>query len=108
MRLRRFTTLAAAPLVTLAALAAPAGASEIAVEGQAGYRDLAFKNTAQALFDSSGGGTFGGALRYTFWRGAFASVGFRTEAGSVKPCEKRRAAAAATCGVAMLVPSRPQ
>ena len=78
MRHHRATTCAAASLVTLAALAAPAGAGEIAVEGQAGYRDLAFKNTAQALFDSSGGGTFGGALRYTFWRGAFASVGFRT------------------------------
>jgi hypothetical protein len=77
MRHDRGATLAAA-LLLVAAAARPAGAGEIAVEGQAGYRDLAFKDTAQALFDSTGGGTFGGALRYTFWRGAFVSAGFRT------------------------------
>jgi len=77
MRHARATTLAAALLLTLTA-ARPTGAGEIAVEGQAGYRNLAFKDTAQALLGSTGGGTFGGALRYTFWRGAFVSAGFRT------------------------------
>jgi len=78
MRHDRATTLAAAALLALAAFARPAGAGEIAVEGQGGYRSLAFKDTAQALFDTTGGGTFGGALRFTFWRGAFVSAGFRT------------------------------
>ncbi|HXK10992.1 MAG TPA: outer membrane beta-barrel protein [Vicinamibacteria bacterium] len=77
MRHHRSTTLAAL-LGAFAVFAVPAGAGEIAAEGQAGYRDLAFANTAQALFGSSSGGTFGGALRYTFWRGAFASFGYRT------------------------------
>jgi opacity protein-like surface antigen len=78
MRHRRLTTLAAALVPALLLAAPPAGAGEIAVEGQAGYRDLAFSHTATAVFGSTGGGTFGGAARYTFWRGAFVSAGFRT------------------------------
>jgi hypothetical protein len=78
MRHRRATTVAVALLFALADAARPARAGEIAAEGQAGYRDLAFSNTATALFGSTGGGTFGGALRYTFWRGAFVSAAFRT------------------------------
>ena len=78
MRSDRATTLAACLLVALTGTARPGRAGEIAAEGQAGYRSLAFSNTAQALFDSTGGGTFGGALRYTFWRGAFVSAGYRT------------------------------
>ena len=53
-------------------------AGEIAIEAQAGYFEMAASNSASAVFDSSGGGTFGGALRYTFWRGAFVSAGART------------------------------
>jgi hypothetical protein len=78
MRHDRATTVVAAALVAFAAAARPAAAGEIAAEGQAGYRSLAFKDTAQALLDSTGGGTFGGVVRYTFWRGAFVSAGFRT------------------------------
>jgi opacity protein-like surface antigen len=77
MRQARATTLAAALFLAPTATRT-AGAGEIGVEGQAGYRNLAFKDTAQALLGSTGGGTFGGALRYTFWRGAFVSAGFRT------------------------------
>lgn len=72
----RTTLLAAAALVVLPAL--PSAAGEVALEAQAGYFDMAAQNTAKALFGSSGGATFGGAVRYTFWRGAFASVGMRT------------------------------
>jgi hypothetical protein len=36
------------------------------------------ENSASAVFDSRGGATFGGAVRYTFWRGAFVSAGART------------------------------
>ncbi len=63
----------------LAALAAtPVGAGELAVEAHAGYFQMAATNSASAVFGSSGGGTFGGAVRYTFWRGAFVTAGART------------------------------
>jgi hypothetical protein len=39
---------------------------------------MAAKDSAQALFGSSGGPTFGGAVRYTVWRGAFVSAGLRS------------------------------
>ena len=79
MRHLRVTTVIAALAAALAPAALSAEVGELAVEGQAGYRSLAFQNTASAIFDgSSEGGTFGGALRYTFWHGAFVSAGFRT------------------------------
>ena len=58
--------------------AGPAAAGELAIEVHAGYFEMAAENSASALFDSRGGGTFGGAVRYTFWRGAFVSAGART------------------------------
>ncbi len=63
----------------LAALGAtPAAAGELAVEAHAGYFQMAAGNSASAVFDSRGGATFGGAVRYTFWRGAFVSAGAHT------------------------------
>jgi hypothetical protein len=62
----------------LLAPAAPAAAGEFAIEAHAGYFEMAAGNSASAVFDSTGGGTFGGAGRYTFWRGAFVSAGART------------------------------
>jgi hypothetical protein len=59
-------------------LAAPAAAGELAVEAQAGYSEMAAGNSASAVFGSNGAGTFGGAVRYTFWRGAFVTAGART------------------------------
>ncbi len=73
----RMSNLLATPAL-LALLAVPSTAGELAVEGQGGYFEMAAKDSATALFGSTGGGTFGGAVRYTFWRGAFASAGFRT------------------------------
>jgi opacity protein-like surface antigen len=70
------TTLLAASVLALAPLSARAG--EIALEVHAGYFQMAAENSASALFDSRGGGTFGGAVRYTFWRGAYVSAGART------------------------------
>lgn len=75
MRSRHLTPLAA--LLGLA-LAAPAGAGELAFEGQAGYFGMSASNSASAVFDSTGGPTFGGAARLAFWRGAFLAVGART------------------------------
>ena len=73
---RTSTTLATGAL--LAFLALPSSAGELAVEAHAGYFQMAAENSASALFGSRGGPTFGGAVRYTFWRGAFASAGART------------------------------
>jgi opacity protein-like surface antigen len=76
-----FRSLLAACLLAacLVASAPPVStAGELAVEAQAGYLELAASNSASAVFGSSGGATFGGALRYTFWRGAFVSAGART------------------------------
>jgi hypothetical protein len=70
------TLLAASALFALAAR--PAAAGEIAIEAHAGYFDMASSNSASALFGSTGGPTFGGAVRYTFWRGAFVTAGART------------------------------
>ncbi len=69
---------ALAAVALLLAGALPSAAGELAVEAQVGYLDMAAKDSAQALFGSSGGVTFGGAVRYTAWRGAFVSAGFRT------------------------------
>ncbi len=64
--------------VLVALAAAPAAAGEIAVEAPAGDFQMAAANSASAVFGSSGAGTFGGAVRYTFWRGAFVTAGART------------------------------
>jgi opacity protein-like surface antigen len=69
---------AAAAVALLLAGALPARAGELAVEAQIGYFDMAAKDSAEALFGSSGGATLGGAVRYTLWRGAFVSAGLRT------------------------------
>jgi hypothetical protein len=62
----------------LFAFAPTVRAGELAVEGHVGYFDMAAKDSAQAVFGSSGGVTFGGAVRYDVWRGAFLSAGVRT------------------------------
>ncbi len=64
--------------VLVALVAGPAAAGEIAVEAQAGYFQMAAGNSAAAVIGSSGSGTFGGAVRDTFWRGAFVTAGART------------------------------
>lgn len=76
MTTRTNLSLALAALLALAASASTAG--ELAVEGQVGYFQMAASNSATALFGSTGGLTFGGAVRYTIWRGVFASAGVRT------------------------------
>ena len=75
--------LAAVSCLTVAALAAPlaaagARAGELALEGQAGGYRMAATNSGSALFGSDSGLTYGGAVRYTFWRGAFVSAGVRS------------------------------
>jgi hypothetical protein len=66
--------------LVLVATSAVAGEAHFAVEGHAGYLDLSrAKKSAQAVFDgSSGGGTFGGGLRYAFGSGFYVSAWART------------------------------
>jgi opacity protein-like surface antigen len=73
----------AVPFVALALVLslAPAGAAagSIGVEAQGGYHSLAAGDSAQAVFDgSSGGGTFGGAVRYVLGNGFYVAAGART------------------------------
>jgi hypothetical protein len=80
MRQRRGVRLAVGTVVVLfaGALPQPAAAGEIALEGHAGYFQMTASNTGSAMFGSDSGGTFGGALRESFWRGAFVTAGART------------------------------
>ncbi len=70
------TLLATAALLALDAL--PSAAGEIAIEAHVGYFDMSAQKSARALFGSSGGAIYGGGMRYSFWRGAFASFGVRS------------------------------
>lgn len=69
---------AAFALLLLLSWPSPGSAGELAVEGQLGGFWMSASNTASAVFGSDRGATFGGAARYTFWRGAFVSAGART------------------------------
>ncbi len=68
----------AASALTLVLAPQRATAAEIALEGQLGYFRMAATESASAVFDATGGLTFGGALRGTFWRGFYVSAGART------------------------------
>jgi hypothetical protein len=58
--------------------ASTAAAGELAAEVTGGYLGLTASRSAEAVFDSSGGFTWGGAARYTITRGIFVSAGVRT------------------------------
>ncbi len=62
----------------LAGTALPAAAGELAIEAQVGYFSMNAEKSAKAVFGSSGGVTFGGAVRYDVWRDVFVSAGVRT------------------------------
>jgi len=78
MTSRTFLPLALVAAALVVAAAPPTLAGEIALEGQVGYFDPAFKNSASAVFGSTGGTTFGGAARYTIGHGVFVSAGARS------------------------------
>jgi hypothetical protein len=75
-RLRPAAVLVGVAALSLAPL--PASAGELAAELQAGYFSMAASKSADAVFGSSGGFTWGGAVRYTFFKSLYASVGART------------------------------
>lgn len=67
-----------APLMVIVLATGPASAGEFAAELGAGYFGMSASKSADALFDSSGGFTWGGAARYSFKGGIFVSAGART------------------------------
>ena len=67
-----------APLIALVLATGPASAGEFAAELGAGYFGMSASKSADALFESSGGFTWGGAARYSFKGGIFVSAGART------------------------------
>lgn len=63
------------------ALVLPGGtatAGELAAEVTGGYLGLTASRSAEAVFESSGGFSWGGAARYTITKGIFVSAGVRT------------------------------
>lgn len=58
---------------------APAMAGSFGVEAHGGYHSLSASQSATAVFDgSTGGGTFGGAVRYVLYKGFYIAGGART------------------------------
>ncbi len=63
----------------IVAFAPSARAQKFGVELEGGYFDLTgSRNSARAVFGSSGSGTFGGAFRYVHRRGFYVAAGART------------------------------
>jgi len=65
-------------VVLSGALAPAALAQGFTIAAEGGYLGLTAKNSAKAVFDSSGGGTFGGELGYQFGEHFFVAAGART------------------------------
>jgi hypothetical protein len=72
------TLVVLAVLGTLALSAGRGSAGELAAEAQAGYFAMAASKSAEAVFDSSSGFTWGGAVRYAFDLGIYVTGGVRT------------------------------
>jgi len=78
MHPRRGALRGGAAALSLALVAvAPAGAQGFAVFGQGGYFSMTAADSAKAVFDSSGGPTFGGGLSYGIGRHFYVEGAFR-------------------------------
>jgi opacity protein-like surface antigen len=79
MRPSTAITVSSIALVAGLAGAVPAAAGSFGVEAQGGYHSLSASQSAKAVFDgSTGGATFGGALRYVLYKGFYIGAGART------------------------------
>jgi hypothetical protein len=78
MTTRRHLAPALAVLAALGLTTAPATGGELAAEAQGGYFGMAASESANAIFESSGGFTWGGAARYSFDLGVYVAAGVRT------------------------------
>src|SRR5258708_29256775 len=78
MTLERAIVAVAAPFGRLSASAAPARAQGLALDGQVGYVSLSSASkSANAVFGSAGGATYGGSLSYGFDSGFYLEGGAR-------------------------------
>jgi hypothetical protein len=78
MTLERAIVAVAASFGLLSAIAAPARAQGFALNGQAGYFSLnSASKSANAVFGSAGGATYGGSLTYAFESGFYLEGGAR-------------------------------
>jgi len=75
MRNTRLALLAAAAVL---AAALPASAQGIDLHADGGYHSLSATESAKAVFDTSGGPTFGGGIGYRFGSGLYVEAGART------------------------------
>jgi outer membrane protein W len=73
----RYLPSAACVSALLLATAPAASAGDFAIDAQGGYFSIAAKDSAEAVLGSSGFGTFGGGLSYTFGNGIFVHAGAR-------------------------------
>ncbi len=79
MRVRPAVPFASLALALAVVPPVPASAGRFGVEAQGGYFAMSATRSAQAVFDgSTGGGTFGGALRYVIQKGFYVAAGART------------------------------
>jgi opacity protein-like surface antigen len=75
----RSTAVSSIALVAVLAGPAPAAADSFGVEAHGGYHSLSATRSAEAVFDgSTGGATFGGAVRYVLRKGFYVAGGART------------------------------
>jgi hypothetical protein len=70
-----------APLVAFVLAAGTASAGELAAELVGGYFGMSASRSAEAIFQSTGGFTWGGAARFSFKKGLFVAAGVRTFSG---------------------------
>ena len=73
-------------LALLTGSAGSASAGELAAELQAGYFSMTATKSTEALFDSSGGFIWGGAVRYSFDLGVYLSGSVRTFSKTGEAC----------------------
>src|SRR5258708_5438421 len=78
MAIERAVVAVAAALGLLSATAGPARAQGLALNGEAGYYSLSSASkSADAVFGSAGGATYGGSLTYAFENGFYLEGGAR-------------------------------
>jgi opacity protein-like surface antigen len=78
MRPSAALTVSSIALIAALARPAPAAAGSFGVEAHGGYHSLSASQSATAVFGSTGGGTFGGAVRYVLYKGFYIAGGART------------------------------
>jgi hypothetical protein len=77
MTFERRALLASAALAAVLVAPAVSSAQTIGIDAEVGYRTFASTQSAEAVFESSSGLTWGGSASFTHRRGPFVRVGYR-------------------------------